>query len=278
MVADVSAPLTLSLEPIGFVRTQMQVKFQARHQPLEGTAGGANVLELVAGHGYDRAAIDLAGFDRVWLIWWFHRNTTWRPMVLPPRGPSQRRGVFATRSPHRPNPLGMTPVRLLAVEKERLILGDCDLVDGTPVFDIKPYVPAYDAFPEARAGWIDEVDTVVAAPAMFTVTWTALAREQMAWLREPWGIDFEARLVGLLSRDPMPHRTRRIMRGPEADFQIGCGAWFAEFAVSGDIVEVRRIKPAYSPKLLARKDYTRVPDREAQEAFYPCWADVGRVD
>jgi tRNA (Thr-GGU) A37 N-methylase len=64
----------------------------------------------------EQALQDVAGFDRVWLLWWFHRNETWRPLVLPPRGPSQRRGVFATRSPHRTNPLGMTPVRLLGVE------------------------------------------------------------------------------------------------------------------------------------------------------------------
>lgn len=277
MVTKMSTPPApaLTLQPIGTVHTAMRVKFQARHQPAEGGeqggAGEANVLQLHPGHGYEEALHDLAGFDRVWLIWWFHRNPGWRPMVLPPRGPSQRRGVFATRSPHRPNALGMTPVRLLAVEKTRLILGDCDLVDGTPVFDIKPYVPAYDAFPEARAGWIDDVDAMVAAPATFAVTWSDEAREQLTWLRETWQVDFEARVVELLSRDPSPHRTRRITRGPAGDFQIGCGAWYAEFTVAGHAVEVRRVKPAYAPALLARTDYTRVPDRAAQTAFYARW-------
>lgn len=282
-LADVSdAPLpSLTLTPIGFVRTAMRVKFQARHQPAESgggeRAGEANVLELCAGQGFEEAVSDLAGFDRVWLIWWFHRNTTWRPMVLPPRGTARRRGVFATRSPHRPNALGMTPVRLLAVERTRLILGDCDLVDGTPVFDIKPYVPGYDAFPEARAGWIDEVDAAVGQPPSFAVTWSALAREQVAWLRERWQVDFTARVSELLARDPSPHRTRRITKAPAGregeGARIGCGAWRADFTVAGNVVEIRGVGPAYSPAQLARRHYTLIPDREAQEAFYAHWGE-----
>ena len=87
-------------------------------------------------------------------------------------------------------------------------LGECDLVDGTPVFDIKPYVPAYDSFPEARAGWIEEVDALMAAPPSFTVQFSPLATAQADWLRANWQIDFSARLHELLARDPTPHRTR----------------------------------------------------------------------
>jgi tRNA-Thr(GGU) m(6)t(6)A37 methyltransferase TsaA len=275
---DPSIPPALTLRPIGYVRTTQQVKFQARHQPDEtepAAAGGeiGNVLELLPESGLELALRDLAGFDRVWLIWWFHRNDTWNPLVRPPRGPSVKRGVFATRSPHRPNPLGMTPVRLLGVEGRRLFLGPCDLVDGTPVFDIKPYVPAYDSFPEAAAGWIDDVDAADALPPRFTVRLGALALEQAEWLRAGWGIDFTPRLHELLARDPSPHRTRRIRRQPGERFEIGCGAWRACFTVSGEQVAVDLLGPAYPRRFLLRPGYEEVPDRSAQLAFLEVWPD-----
>ncbi len=261
---------TLTLQPIGFIRTQKQVKFQSPHQPSEGVEE-CNVLELLPDCGYEQALQDLAGFERVWLIWWFHRNKTWRPLVLPPRGQAQRRGVFATRSPHRPNPLGMTPVRLLGVEKRTLFLGACDLVDGTPVFDIKPYVPAYDAFPTASAGWIEAVDAELRQPPRFKVRLSPEAETQAFWLRENWQIDFTPRLLELLGRDPSPHRTRRITRRDPSFFVIGCGAWKAVFKVDGETVGVLALEPGYPLKFLTRPGYEDVPDRNAQLAFLDRW-------
>lgn len=264
---------SLTLTPIGFIRTQKQVKFQARHQPVDGEAE-SNVLELLPGANYEQALQDLAGFERVWLLWWFHRNETWRPLVLPPRGPAQRRGVFATRSPHRPNPLGMTPVRLLGVKGRTLLLGACDLVDGTPVFDVKPYVPAYDSFPGAKAGWIEEVDAWVEEPARFTVVLSELAETQARWLRETWNVDFTPRLAELLARDPSPHRTRRIRKRPSGGFEIGCGAWRAAFDVSDTVVKVNALETGYPLRFLTREGYEAVPDREAQMAFLERWPDL----
>ncbi len=266
---------SLTLKPIGFIRTGKQVKFQALHQPAEGEAEN-NVLELLPGSNFEQALQDVAGFDRVWLLWWFHRNETWRPLVLPPRGPSKRRGVFATRSPHRPNPLGMTPVRLLGVKGRTLLLGPCDLVEGTPVFDVKPYVPAYDSFPEAKAGWIEEVDALTEAPARFAVEFSELAQAQVAWLREAWQVDFTARLVELLSRDPTPHRTRRIRKRASGALEIGCGAWRAEFSVDAATarVTVKALETGYPLRFLTREGYEAVPDREAQMAFLERWPEV----
>lgn len=261
------------MTPIGYLRTEQRLKFQARHQPAEGESE-TSVLELIEGKGYDLGLRDLEGFERIWLIWWFHKNASWRPLVLPPRGPSQRRGVFATRSPHRPNALGMTPVQLLGIEGHRLILGPCDLVDGTPVFDVKPYLPAYDAFPEAKAGWIEAVDATEDGPGRFAVEFAALAETQAAWLLTTWKIDFRERLVELLSRDPTPHRTRRIVRRGSERLEIGCGAWLAYFAVKGDVVTLLEFAPSYKPGFLARKDWFNVPDREAQLAFLTKWPQI----
>ncbi len=263
-------PSPLTLQPIGFLRTRQQVKFQAGHQPSAATES-CNELELLPGCGYEQALRDLEGMDRVWLIWWFHRNADWRPLVLPPRGPAKRRGVFATRSPHRPNPLGLTAVPLLGVAGRTLRLGPCDLVDGTPVLDIKPYVAAYDAFPGARAGWIDATEEAERAPARFTVEFTAGAEQQAGWLRTGWGIDFTPRLRALLARDPSPHRTRRIRRRGEGRSEISCGAWRAVFAVEDTRVRILALEPAYPRRFLTRADYLDVPDREAQLAFLERW-------
>jgi tRNA-Thr(GGU) m(6)t(6)A37 methyltransferase TsaA len=261
---------TLTLQPIGFLHTRQQVKFQAGHQASSATEE-TNVLDLLPGCGYEQALQDLAGMDRVWLLWWFHRNESWRPLVLPPRGAAQRRGVFATRSPHRPNPLGLTSVSLLGITGRQLLLGPCDLVDGTPIFDLKPYVATYDAFPDARSGWIDAVSEEEREPARFTVHLAELAVEQARWLRETWQIDFTARMSELLSRAPTPHRTRRIRRRTGVLLEIVCGAWCAVFAVEGSVVSVTSIESAYKLTFLLRPDYRNVPDREAQLAFRARW-------
>ncbi len=261
---------SLTLQPIGYLRTRQQVKFQAGHQPVTAEEE-RNELELLPDCGYEHALQDLAGMERVWLVWWFHRNDNWRPLVLPPRGPSKRRGLFATRSPHRPNPLGLTAVELLEVKGRRLLLGPCDLVDGTPVFDIKPYVAAYDAFPAARAGWIDAMEAELQAPSRYLVRLADAADAQARWLRETWGVDFTRRLFELLSRDPSPHRTRRIRKRNGAQWEIGCGAWRAVFEVSGDSVSVVALEAAYPMRFLLRPNHEEVPDRDAQLAFIARW-------
>ena len=274
---DIAAALTL--RPIGFIRSGKRVKFQARHQPDE-REQEENFLDLLPDADLALATADLAGFERIWLVWWFHRNTTWRPQVIPPRGPQRRRGVFATRSPHRPSPLGLTPVRLLAVEQggRVLRLGPCDLVEGTPVFDLKPYVPAYDSFPGSRAGWIDEVDAAERAEPAFTVELAARASEQADWLGAGWGVDFMPRVRELLARDPSPHRTRRIRRVATeygGGFEIGCGAWRAMFTVDAAAgrVTITGLGPAYPLRFLVRDDHETVPDREAQVAFLARWPE-----
>ncbi len=268
----------LALRPIGYIRSGKHVKFAARHQPDE-CEPEENFLELLPEAELALATSDLAGFERVWLLWWFHRNTGWRPKVIPPRGPQKRRGVFATRSPHRPNALGLTPVRLLGVERggRLLRLGPCDLVEGTPIFDIKPYVPAYDSFPGSRAGWIDEVDAEERAGPRYVVRLAPRATEQAEWLRENWSVDFLPRVRELLGRDPSPHRTRRIRRVPPehgGGLEIGCGAWRALFTVDENAaqVNVTGLGPGYPLWQLQREGSTDVvPDREAQTAFLARW-------
>lgn len=267
----------LTCRPIGFVRTGKHLKHAARHQPDEG-AEERNRIELVPVPGYQEALHDLAGFGRIWLIWWFHLNTRWRSKVLPPYGPDRRLGLFATRSPHRPNPLGITPVRLLSVRKNVLEIGPCDLVDGTPILDLKPYLPAYDSFPDSATGWWGDFMAAEAARGPTEVVIGPLARTQLDWLTREWQVEFEGRMVEILRRDPSPHRTRRIRNRRGGGFDIACGAWRGVFDVNAGVATVTAIEPAFPPVFLTDTGRTRIPDREAQVAFLKKWGPKGLKD
>lgn len=268
--------LALSLRPIGVIRTTMRTKFDSPHQPIN-SDNDRSVVELFPGHGFDVALRDLGQFDRVWLVWWFHKNTTWRPLVLPPRGNAVRRGVFATRSPHRPNPIGITAVPLISVSKLSLIVGNTDLVDGTPILDIKPYIPGVDAFPEASSGWVADVEQKLLEPLSYSVNCSPLVITQLTWLRDRWGINFFDRAVETLRRDPTIHRTRRIRKWQEDQLQMGCGAWRVIFSVSGPRVDVLKIVPGYPDSLLLQKSDDEIPDQEAQIAFKAIWPDEEKL-
>jgi tRNA-Thr(GGU) m(6)t(6)A37 methyltransferase TsaA len=269
-------PQPLSFEPIGVIRTHMRTKFDSPHQPKNSNEE-RNVIELYPGKGYDVAVRNLATFDRIWLVWWFHKNSTWRPLVLPPRGDAIRRGLFATRSPHRPNPIGITAVPLLGVEKLNIIVGNTDLVDGTPILDIKPYIPTVDAFPDASMGWISSVEEKLLQPNSYTVNYSPLATAQLAWLHSEWNIDFMGRAHDVLSRDPTIHRTRRIRKWQDDQLQMGCGGWRIIFTVTGLEVSIVKITPGYPDSLLLRGAEVIIPDQNAQIAFKQLWPDEPKI-
>lgn len=130
----------------------------------------------------------LEGFSHVWLIWGFHCNgTEWHPTVRPPRlGGNARVGVFASRSPFRPNGLGLSVVKMVSVEADGIVVSGADMVDGTPIYDIKPYVPYSDAIPEAASGFTAApweplaVQLPPQLPAGTTPDWVVALRETLA--------------------------------------------------------------------------------------------------
>jgi len=96
---------------------------------------------------------DVDGFERIWLLYWLDRAPAPQLRVVPFRDEVQR-GLFATRAPCRPNPIGLSCVRLIRIKGNLLTIMGVDVLDGTPLLDIKPYVPEFDAFPQSRAGWL----------------------------------------------------------------------------------------------------------------------------
>jgi len=156
-----SAPVLLrgpfSVEPIGWVSSPYQRRFGTPQQAAAVDSDRDAVLELDAERIPEEALRDLVGVERIWILSYLHRSGTWGPTVRPPRGPRVRRSLFATRSPDRPNPLGLSAVQLVGIEGLRLHVRGVDLLDGTPILDLKPYIPYADSFPTSRAGWIDEL-------------------------------------------------------------------------------------------------------------------------
>ncbi|MFO0626785.1 MAG: tRNA (N6-threonylcarbamoyladenosine(37)-N6)-methyltransferase TrmO [Polyangiales bacterium] len=242
----------LTLTPIGVVRSPFTDRWCAPRQPgVDGPSAEGRIV-LARGRGFEQAVRDLAGIERIWVITWFHRNEGWKPMVLPPRGPRVKRGVFATRSPHRPNPLGLSLLPLRRVQGLTLHVGELDLLDGTPVFDVKPYLPYAEAFPDARAGWIDAMVAAERAPA-FSVRWTPEVTVDLAWLQEAHGVTLRDPAEAVLRRDPSAHPYRRILRDGDRGV-LAVRSWRLRFAVEGAVVTVDGVESGYSPEALAAGD------------------------
>lgn len=144
---------SFEIRVIGHVRTPWQRREDAPHQPTA-APDATGVLEIEP--AYRPGLADLATFERIWLLFLFHRNSGWAATVKPPRG-GPKRGVLATRAPNRPSQIGLTCVRVAAVDVAagRVEIRDVDLLDGTPLLDVKPYLPTIDAWPEAGHGWLE---------------------------------------------------------------------------------------------------------------------------
>lgn len=150
-MADPSARAPITLVPIGVIRSPFRERSGTPIQPVYGRdALGTVVLDPP----YGPALADVDGFEHLWLIYHLDRAGPWRPRVVPFRDVEER-GLFATRAPTRPNPVGLSLVRLRRVDGPRLEVEGIDVLDGTPLLDIKPYVPEFDAQPGSRAGWFD---------------------------------------------------------------------------------------------------------------------------
>ena len=218
----------LTLRPVAWYRGLLPEKFGLPRQSglvpqLQGH------VEMAAGFRRPEMLRGLEGFSHVWLVWGFSRNHTWSPTVRPPRlGGNTRLGVFATRSPFRPNPLGLSLVELDHIEWEgpTLWVKGADLMDGTPIYDIKPYVPYADARPEARSGFAQGADGTLEVQC---------PPDLLARLPE----DQRPALLGVLAQDPRPH----YQNDPERIYGLTFDRWNVKFRVADGRVLVTAIEP-----------------------------------
>lgn len=178
----------------------------------------------------------LDGFSHIWLIWQFSRavRNGWSPTVRPPRlGGNERMGVFATRSPFRPNEIGLSSVKLEKIEIDSklgpvLHVSGADLMDGTPIFDIKPYLPYCDSHPDAIGGWTTEADN-----RMLQVDFPAELLEKVPVAQRDG-------LIGVLASDPRP----RYQNDPQRVYGMGFGGVNVKFTVDGEQLTVKAVENA----------------------------------
>ena len=242
----------LTVEPIGFVRTSARTKIDAPRQPAAATDRSGRI-ELLPGRNFEHAVENLAEWPLIWVVFWFHLNAGWRPKVLPPRSSSGRKGVFATRAPHRPNPIGLSAVRLERVDGLILHIRDVDMLDGTPVLDLKPYVAYSDAHPAATGGWLDPAAAPADPRPDFDVRFDPQAETQAAWIESRTGLDLSARIRSTLALGPEPHPYRRIRRDGKG-LTLAVKEWRVACTVLEREIRVRSIRTGYRPAQLALDD------------------------
>jgi tRNA-Thr(GGU) m(6)t(6)A37 methyltransferase TsaA len=196
--------------PIGIVHSCFPEKFGIPRQPRLAGAARAS-LEIWPPYDQDEAFGGLSDFSHLWVVFVFHGNPAgrWRSTVRPPRlGGNRRTGVFATRSGFRPNPIGISAVTLEAIHRTagKLLLevSGIDILDQTPVLDIKPYLPYADMIPEAVGGFADQHPPENERPVIFTA-----AAQQACTRLEAVHPGFVDLLEQVLRADPRPAYANR---------------------------------------------------------------------
>lgn len=221
----------MEMKMIGRIHTDFATKFGIpRQSGLVPELMGEIVLEPE--YRNPDAVRGLEEFSHLWLVWEFSKavRSDWSPTVRPPRlGGNQRLGVFATRSPFRPNPIGLSCVRLERIDLEDsrkpvILVSGVDMMDGTPIYDIKPYLPYADSYPEARGGFTDgtEARHVIVELPEELVTASGIPGEKLQALQ------------GVLEQDPRP----RYQKDPQRIYGMSFGEYEVKFTVQEDVLRV----------------------------------------
>lgn len=243
-------------EPIGYFYSE-----DARAYELPRQGGGrsnAGTIVLEPHCNFEAALADLEGFTRIWLLFWFHQAKSWQPKVQPPRG-GKKRGLFATRAPHRPNSIGISNVRLVKVEGRTLYIEDHDLLHETPILDIKPYIAYADAYPDASSGWLDEV-----SKANFEVVVDERALIKANWIKERSGLDLVEEACHILEHNPLPLPSNRIKQLADGTYILAFKTWRIAYHLSSRLT-ITDIKSGYTLESL--QTTKRYSDYELHQQF-----------
>ncbi len=203
------SPELFTFAPIGYLKSCYPEKFGVPRQP--GLVKKAfSELQIRSDLQPEISLQGIEGYSHIWLEFVFHLNTSQRfhAKVHPPRLEGQTMGLFATRSPHRPNPIGLSLVELVEVKNDTLIFAGADLVDGTPILDLKPYLPHIESVPSARDGWVSATSF---SPIDVTFTTGSLEALQL-WIAKNGRNELQEVIIDMLKQDPRP----TVYKGYEA--------------------------------------------------------------
>ncbi len=262
---------TVTFKPIGVIKTPYNDKYEAPRQPGLQKDPVEGIITLFPGCNYEQALEDVVGFYYIWILSWFNKNNDWTPKVLPPRAGRTKKGVFATRSPHRPNPIGLSLCKLIEVKGRTIRVENPDLLDGTPILDLKPYIPYVEAIPDARSGWLDQV--AKNTENKYVVEINVYAAKQSEWLVTNHGVGLLHRAKEVLAHDPMPHPSRRTKRNPDGSFILGMKSWRVQYRVTETKVIITGIQSGYDQATISKaaNNLSSLHDQEAHIAFHKQW-------
>lgn len=208
-----------SLHPIAHFASNL---IEKRDLPRQGSLAEGNrgaILFSSQSH-FEQALEDLQGIERIWVLFWMHQAIGWNPKVRPPRM-GKKRGVFATRAPHRPNPIGLSCVRLLSVKGLRLEVESHDILDGSPILDIKPYLPYADSFPGSRIGWLEEKEEIL----KMDVSWSPFAQKQVEWIEARYALPLQEKIDARLIYFSPSSSSNRIRQLQESYYSLAYRTW-----------------------------------------------------
>lgn len=247
-----------NFEAIGHYHSNAKYAYDAPRQANLSKSQGKIILN--SNCNYEQALQDLSGFSHIWIIYVFHKNSNWKPLVNPPRG-ENKVGVFASRAPYRPNPIGMSCVEILGVSKKEILITASDLLDGTPILDIKPYLPYCDSIPEAKLGWIDEI------PEEFQIEFSSIVQKQISWLNSHSVENLESFIFSQLSDNPFKSSKKRIRKDGKLQV-LAYRTWriYFEINIENHQIKVKHITSGYNNNEIADLE-DKYQDKEIHKAF-----------
>lgn len=233
----------ITYTPIGYVDCEQNFPSELPRQPKFAN----NIAKIILNSTVQPSLSlqDLEGFSHIWVVFNFHQNTDWKPLVSPPRG-KEKRGVFATRSPYRPNSIGLSCVALDHIEGNVVHIRNHDLINKTPILDIKPYIPYSDVQSAASSGWLTN-------ESQFKIEYSELSEQQINWIHKNTQLNLKDAINTQLMFEPLNSAKKRLTTEGTFNY-FHHRTWKAEFEVVDNSVVIVKILSNYSHEDLLTKE------------------------
>lgn len=247
----------MTLNPIGVFESAQIEPYQAGRQPDE--LGLFGKIKLNPGQNFEQALQDIESCSHLWIIFGFHHNENWKPLMQTPRS-NKKIGVFATRAPYRPNPIGLSLVELISVNGLILQIGANDILNGSPVYDIKPFHPEHDIAQDAKIGWL-ETSTFIKN----TIIFSPFVEGQLEFLEKHNVNEIRSFIIRQLEYDPTNQSKKRVEQY-QSYWSLSYRTWRIDFTFSEDTIGILSLRSGYSDQeLLEFED--KYSDKKIHRSF-----------
>jgi tRNA (adenine37-N6)-methyltransferase len=253
--------MNFSFEPVAYVRNDSAEFYQVPYQ-VGVLPEMRSIIEFERGQNFEMALKDLDGFERVWIVFVFDRAKNWKPIIQPPRG-DKKVGVFASRSPHRPNAIGISAVELERIDGLKLYIKNHDFLDGTPVLDVKPYIPGVDSYDNSAIGWLSSVEPLLSYELVYSET----VNEQLAFLRNKHEFDIMDLAEVNIKTSPFPRSNNRIKHLDENLYIMSVKTWRLLYRIEEQSILIEEVKSGYDQATLSGEKKSKWDDVWLHQKF-----------